>query len=432
MDCEKFESAMMDELYGELDELTSAAVKRHVAGCARCSALLSGMRATRRLATVPMVEVPEGLEERILAAAREAQKVVPIRGRAARALSLAGSWAMRPQTAMAALFLVMFGTSVLLLRGRSARAPAPSEVTVTEHGAPAPAAAPAATATAADQANATPMASGAAMAANKPPLEGKPTAIVNPYASTGDLDDLRSGYKVASKDKEEQLARGIANAAAPAGAPPNMLPPAPTTTPPAGAAGAGGGALGGFAQNDGQPIVAQAPPPAQAAERSAGEKKGDVSPFDAAVQTYRAGRFDDAAKSFDTLAGGDPNADLWAARSVREGKGCRNAVARFDKVAQRAGGTPTGWDALLEGALCYRAIGDFASARIRLNPLLTVDSHKDRARAELDRMNAMQQAQGSTGPAAGAAAPRPSPKRAAPAEPSKSQPPPNATVDTGF
>jgi hypothetical protein len=284
MDCEKFESAMMDELYGELDELTSAAVKRHVAGCARCSALLSGMRATRRLATVPMVDVPEGLEERILAAAREAQKVVPIRGRAARALSLAGSWAMRPQTAMAALFLVMFGTSVLLLKGRSARAPTSSEVTVTEHGAPAPAAAsPVATSTAAaaDQPN-TATAAASAVAANRP-LDGKPTTIANPYASTGDLDDLRSGYKVAAKDKEEQLSRGIANAAAPAGAPPNALPPAPmaTTTPPAGApGGAGGGALGGFAQNEGQPpVVAQAPPPAQAAERSAGEKKGDVSPF---------------------------------------------------------------------------------------------------------------------------------------------------------
>jgi TolA-binding protein len=434
MDCEKFESAMMDELYGELDEVTSAAVKRHVAGCARCSALLGGMRATRRLATVPMVELPEGLEERILAAAREAQKVVPIRGRAARALSLAGSWAMRPQTAMAALFLVMFGTSVLLLRGRSARAPAPSEVTVTEHGAPAPAAAPAATAAAADQAYAAPMASGASAVAANRPLDGKPTTIANPYASTGDLDDLRYGYKVAAKNKEEPLARGIANASAPAGAPPNMLPQAaaPTTTPPVGAAGAGGGALGGFAQNDGQPVVAQAPPPAQAAERSAGEKKGDVSPFDAAVQTYRAGRFDDAAKSFDNLAPGDPNADLWAARSVRDGKGCRNALARFDRVAQRASGSPTGWDALLEGALCYRAVGDFANARTRLNALLSVDSHKDRARVELDRLNAMQQAQGSTGPAAGAAAPRPSPKRAAPAEPSKSQPPPNATVDTGF
>src|SRR5271166_5029875 len=138
MDCEKFESAMMDELYGELDELTSAAAKRHVAGCARCAALVGGLRATRRVATVPLVDPPEDLEERILAAVREAQKVVPVRRRVARVVSLAGSWAMRPQTAMAALFLVMVGTSVLFLRGRSARAPASAEVTVTEHGAPAP------------------------------------------------------------------------------------------------------------------------------------------------------------------------------------------------------------------------------------------------------------------------------------------------------
>ena len=59
MDCEKFESAMIDELYGELDEVTSAAVKRHVAGCARCASLLDGFRATRRLAALRMVEPPD-------------------------------------------------------------------------------------------------------------------------------------------------------------------------------------------------------------------------------------------------------------------------------------------------------------------------------------------------------------------------------------
>jgi hypothetical protein len=69
MDCEKFESAMMDELYGELDELTSAAAKRHIAGCARCASRLGGLRATRRVATIPMVDPPPDLEERILAAA---------------------------------------------------------------------------------------------------------------------------------------------------------------------------------------------------------------------------------------------------------------------------------------------------------------------------------------------------------------------------
>ncbi|HEX7667130.1 MAG TPA: zf-HC2 domain-containing protein, partial [Polyangiaceae bacterium] len=42
MDCEKFESLIIDELYGELDELTSAASKRHLAGCVRCSSLIGG------------------------------------------------------------------------------------------------------------------------------------------------------------------------------------------------------------------------------------------------------------------------------------------------------------------------------------------------------------------------------------------------------
>ena len=111
MDCEKFESAMMDELYGELDELTSAAAKRHVAGCARCAALLGGLRATRRVASVPLVDPPADLEQRILAATREVHPVVPLRRRVAQAISLAGSWAMRPQTAMAASWRKAFTCS---------------------------------------------------------------------------------------------------------------------------------------------------------------------------------------------------------------------------------------------------------------------------------------------------------------------------------
>ena len=137
MDCEKFEAAMMDELYGELDELTSAAMKRHASGCARCNALLSGLSATRRLASIATVEVPAGLEEKILAAGREADKVVPIQRRVARVVSLAGRWAMRPQTAMAAVFLVMVGTSVLFITGKASRSPASASVTVTEQGSPA-------------------------------------------------------------------------------------------------------------------------------------------------------------------------------------------------------------------------------------------------------------------------------------------------------
>jgi anti-sigma factor RsiW len=75
MDCEKLESALMDELYGELDELTRASVKRHVAGCARCAALLGGWQATRRVAVIPRVAPPLDLEQRIVAAAFAAMPV---------------------------------------------------------------------------------------------------------------------------------------------------------------------------------------------------------------------------------------------------------------------------------------------------------------------------------------------------------------------
>jgi predicted anti-sigma-YlaC factor YlaD len=400
MDCEKFESAMMDELYGELDELTSAAVKRHVAGCARCTALIGGLRATRRVAVVPLVDPPADLEERILAATREAQKVVPLGRRVARAVSLAGSWAMRPQTAMAALFLVMIGTSVLLLRGKSSRAPATADVTVTEQGAPAPVASAAATSTALDQAT-TITAASAAPAAHA--VETKPPQPSSPADPAEDMRLARGKGAFAKEKDDDGLSGGIANAAAPAGAP-NMLPPATQAAPVAGFGQAGGGA---------QQV----------------DKKAQLSPFDTALQSYRGGRFDEAAHAFDGLAGADPSAELWAARSVRESKGCRNAVARFDKVAQRAGGTAPGWDALLEGSLCYRAIGDFGNARVRLNALLTVDSHKDRARAELDRINQLQQAQGSTGPAAAAA--RPSPRKAA-APTATAAPQSSAAVDSAY
>src|SRR6185369_9796448 len=112
------ESLLIDELYGELDEVTSAAVRRHAAGCARCGALLSGLRATRKVAALPVEEPSIDLEDRILSAVREQQKVLPFRARMANFVSRAGAWAMRPQTAMAAVFLLVIGTSFVLVQSR--------------------------------------------------------------------------------------------------------------------------------------------------------------------------------------------------------------------------------------------------------------------------------------------------------------------------
>jgi Putative zinc-finger len=391
MDCERFESAMMDELYGELDEVTSAAMKRHAAGCTHCAALLEGLQTTRRFATVALVDPPDGLEKRILAAAEQTGTVVPLRRRMARAVSLAGAWAMRPQTAMAAVFLVMIGTSVLFLRGRGMKdaAPASTPVTVTEEGSPA-ALEPSASASPLARA-APPTVAASAVATFAVPSRDEPLAHASRSAPAKD-DDEREGQMVP-------------------GAPP---PPAATFAVgdiPLGTlrGGAGGGGAG-LADLD----------------KAESEKKA-TSPFDSAVQAYQGGRYDDATRAFDALSAKDPAAVLWAARSVRDGKGCRAALQRFDQAAQRGANTPTGWDALLEGARCYRAVGQPAQARTRLGALLNVDSHKDAARRELDIIDQQSSASGAVRASAPKAAAAPAPA-APPASPNSK--PAASTVDS--
>ena len=137
MDCEKFDQHVIDELYDELDEVTHAALKRHVEGCSRCAASLSGLRATRDVGVLPIEEPSDDLEARILDAVAVAQKKAPWPRKVLRGLAWAGSHAMRPQLAMAALFFLVVGSSLLLLRakpGTGGFAP----VRVTERGAPAP------------------------------------------------------------------------------------------------------------------------------------------------------------------------------------------------------------------------------------------------------------------------------------------------------
>jgi len=174
MDCEKFEATLIDELYGELDELTSAACKRHVEGCARCAALFGGLQATRRLAVLPLVAPSKDLEERILAAEREARKVVPIERRLSRALSWAGSWAMRPQVVMAALFLLLVGVSSSLLSGRKGDAVSAYSTPPPAEGSSAQAAAPIGPTPPAELAKVDPA------AASPPPVAAAPGATEAP------------------------------------------------------------------------------------------------------------------------------------------------------------------------------------------------------------------------------------------------------------
>jgi len=131
MDCERFDRIVLDLLYEELDELTAAAARRHLEHCARCRGVLAGLRATREVGALPLVDPPDGLELRILEAERQMRGHLPLRQRAGRAVSVLAGYAMRPQLAMAATLLIVIGGGLFFFRGR------PSErdtVSVTERG----------------------------------------------------------------------------------------------------------------------------------------------------------------------------------------------------------------------------------------------------------------------------------------------------------
>src|SRR5262245_28850510 len=136
MDCAKFDLHVIDALYDELDELTYAALKRHMEGCSRCAGIFAGLRATREVGILPIVEPADDLEDRIIGAVHTAQRKAPWPRKVLRGLAWAGSHAMRPQLAMAALFCLVIGSSLLLLRAKPGTVVAP--VRVTENGAPTP------------------------------------------------------------------------------------------------------------------------------------------------------------------------------------------------------------------------------------------------------------------------------------------------------
>jgi len=136
MDCETFDRDVVDLLYEDGDQASREALALHAATCARCGAALAALRSTRANLASLAVAPPEGLTRRILEAEALARRPAPLSRRVARGASWAGSLAMRPQFAMAAIFCIAVGSSLLLLRARSSSVPGP--MSVRETGAPAP------------------------------------------------------------------------------------------------------------------------------------------------------------------------------------------------------------------------------------------------------------------------------------------------------
>lgn len=116
MDCERFDRLSLELLYDELDELSAAATRRHLHHCTRCQGIWAKLKVTRDLAHPPLEEPPADLFNSILVLEREAHKELPFRERAGRIVSILAGYAMRPQLAMAALLLLMVGSSLIFTR----------------------------------------------------------------------------------------------------------------------------------------------------------------------------------------------------------------------------------------------------------------------------------------------------------------------------
>ncbi|MEO7036837.1 MAG: hypothetical protein ABI548_23000 [Polyangiaceae bacterium] len=382
MDCEKFDRIVLDLLYDELDELTSAAARRHMEHCTRCRGIGSGLRATREVGVLPLVEPPDGLELRILEAERHATRQLPLGKRLGRGLSLVAGYAMRPQLSMAALLMLMIGSSLFFLRAQ----PGDREhVLVTERGVP----------------------------------EGDTdsVAVVSKKGSATEAEPARApGAARATAHSNDAIApRERASEAKAAAAPAELAPetpPAPTAL--------GEARAGGLANLDSNDKLAEEP---SADTGSASES--DAS-YAAAMAAYRDARYSEAQRRFGEIAnqGGShaPNAALYEVQALRMVSGCPSAAPRFEDVHTRYPGT-VGNSAAWQAADCYRSLGELSQARQTYETLAADATYKARATealAELDQRSAQEVAARKSTAAAKAASAGPA--AAAPTKPAQSKP----------
>ena len=319
MDCERYDKIALNLLYGELDELTAAAAKRHLHHCTRCKGISSGMQATKELASVPLVDAPAGLHARILQAERLAHKELSLRERVGRTVSVLAGYAMRPQLAMAALLLLMVSTSLVFLRARPAEH---DQVSVTERGVPG------------IEAEALPRHSIVTEALPPEPSARKERSAPRPAMPAP-----------AAAQSEERALRAEA--------------PSPPTTRSAA----------------GQDAVAE-----RAAD---GADAASPPTFERALEAYHAGRYAEAEKQFRRVASaGGPQATraaLHEAHAARNGAGCQQAAPLYDTVAARYTGTPIADEASWHAASCYRAVGQQERAAAHYRRLASQPGYAERA-----------------------------------------------------
>jgi tetratricopeptide (TPR) repeat protein len=133
LDCERFDRDSLELLYDELDDVSASALRRHIAQCPRCQPVWQKLVLVRKRSSIPL-ETPEpSVLEDVLSRQKFARRTAPLGERVGHLVSVVAEYAMRPQLAMAALLVLMVGSSLVLVRSRPGRG---DQVAVREVGSP--------------------------------------------------------------------------------------------------------------------------------------------------------------------------------------------------------------------------------------------------------------------------------------------------------
>lgn len=343
MNSDKFDRIVLDLLYGELDELTTAAAKRHMDQSARAREIFAHFKATRQLSVLPTHTPPADFEAALMERERRALAELPLHHRIGRIISMLAGYAMRPQLIMGALLLLMIGSSLIFLRARPGQHTA---VQVTERGAPE-----------ADLDLVLPVAA--------PSSEPAAEAAGGAFRVLPSAEAENAGRPAEAANVDASLA----STAVP------VRPSAALAVRPGAALSVRQGAAVSVRQGE------------EATHGVVEASPEGLDAFDQALDLYRAGQFVEAQQRFDRVAraGGRraPEAALYAARALRNTAGCSTAVSRFERVRANFPGTPPAHEATWRGAKCSEQLGDANAARQSYESLLQVASYSERARSAL-------------------------------------------------
>lgn len=333
MDCEKFDRMLMDVLYGELDELTQAAAHRHLEHCQRCRTTFNRLQAVRDVVPLTLVAAPGGFEQKILLAERSERHLLPLSQRLVRAWTIATGYAMRPQLAMAALLMLMIGSSLLFLKPRPGSKT--QDIQVTEKGRP------------------------------------NDDEVVVPITAKGEPGD--DPQAASAPDPGVTQDAPVPSATA-------------TTTPSANAplAVAKRASLPTQAREVAPQMVMLTPEAAQPDETAL---QAEEKAFAEATLLQKSGDQERALTLFESIVAGGGHkaqaADLQAALLTESLRGCQEALSRFDSVAARNPTNSLGHTATWHSASCRVNLGQLRRAMHDFEKLTKVPQYQTGAKHAL-------------------------------------------------